>query len=399
MEHSPVPLIIFSSRRSRRDVLFLRLTWARMRGATRKAGFILGVLVWPVLVCIKAGQQSFIQGPGVSESFGIPVIRQWIEQVLFGVIYGRPPHIYYMYGLFDKKRRTHVRDYITPQEFRGLVEAAGDLATVAVMDDKLMFETACERAGLPCLKTRIIMEKGAAELATGKQCRSLPPEDLFVKPSSAHGGEGCISYTWEGGGYHGSDGSFVRSDVLFQRLCSLSFSAKLLIQPRLRNHSELEKSGLSTLSTVRVLSAIHRNGDIVILRAIFKIPTAGMVIDNLGAGGIGCPVDLYDGRLRAGYKKASPVPVEYHPETGISFQSIQIPLWEGVVELAANAHSTFPGLAFAGWDIAVTCEGPVLVEGNGFPAVESMQQAHGPLFNDEVFKSLYREIGNSSAKL
>lgn len=393
MEHSPVPLIIFSSRRKTEDVLFLRLTWARMRGAIRKMGFILGVLAWPVVLCIKAGEQCLKKGYGIRNSFGISLTKQWTDQVVFGLLYGRPPHIYYEYGFFDKKRRAHVREYITPQEFRGLVDAAGDLSAVAVLNDKLLFETVCSQAGLPCLKTHLIIDSGVARLPSGGECQSLPPEDLFVKPVSAHGGRGCMSYTWIGSGYRDFNGSFVKSDTLFSKLCSISRSDKLLIQPKLRNHSFLEKFGLSGLSTVRVLTARRSGGDIVILRAICKIPMTGSIIDNLSAGGVGCAVDLDSGRLSPGYKEGTSLPVEQHPETGLYFKNLHLPFWRNVLELATGAHGLFPCLPFAGWDIAIVPEGCVLVEGNFFPEVEVMQQAHGPFLGDEKFKPLYLEIG------
>jgi Sugar-transfer associated ATP-grasp len=45
-------------------------------------------------------------------------------------------------------------------------------------------------------------------------------------------------------------------------------------------------------------------------------------------------------------------------------ENFRVPMWEAVCELAKKAASAFWPVGAVGWDIAVTREGPVLVEGN-----------------------------------
>ena len=58
------------------------------------------------------------------------------------------------------------------------------------------------------------------------------------------------------------------------------------------------------------------------------------------------------------------VPLSRHPDTGASLGGFEIPEWDAVVELAKRASTAFDPVGFVGWDVAVTDDGPVLIEGN-----------------------------------
>ena len=58
------------------------------------------------------------------------------------------------------------------------------------------------------------------------------------------------------------------------------------------------------------------------------------------------------------------LPLNRHPDTGIDLVGFEIPQWDAVVELAMMASTAFDPVGFVGWDIAVTNNGPVLIEGN-----------------------------------
>ena len=48
---------------------------------------------------------------------------------------------------------------------------------------------------------------------------------------------------------------------------------------------------------------------------------------------------------------------------------ITLPFWQESVALALRAASLFPRLKFTGLDIAVSVEGPQLIEVNEYPAI------------------------------
>ena len=53
-----------------------------------------------------------------------------------------------------------------------------------------------------------------------------------------------------------------------------------------------------------------------------------------------------------------------HPRTGAALDGIEMPGWHEVRELVLRAARAFGALRTVGWDVAMTPDGPVLVEGN-----------------------------------
>ena len=59
---------------------------------------------------------------------------------------------------------------------------------------------------------------------------------------------------------------------------------------------------------------------------------------------------------------------------GAAITGTKLPQWDEVRELAARAHRAFSDRVLVGWDIAITPDGPVIVEGNGSPDLDIMQR-------------------------
>jgi hypothetical protein len=56
--------------------------------------------------------------------------------------------------------------------------------------------------------------------------------------------------------------------------------------------------------------------------------------------------------------------VERYPETGITLKGFQIPFFNESMKLACNLQSYLYGIHSVGWDIAITPNGPMFIEGN-----------------------------------
>ena len=91
------------------------------------------------------------------------------------------------------------------------------------------------------------------------------------------------------------------------------------------------------------------------------------------------PIDRESGILGPS-RKVSPVSplIDRHPDTGELIVGTRVPYWDEVVSLCLRAHNEFPPLAVIGWDVAVTRDGPMFVEGNPMPGPGGMQRLFGP---------------------
>ena len=53
-----------------------------------------------------------------------------------------------------------------------------------------------------------------------------------------------------------------------------------------------------------------------------------------------------------------------HPASGAYLPGFQIPFWPELTACVRRAMDRVPGMGYVGWDIAVTPDGPELIEGN-----------------------------------
>ena len=58
-----------------------------------------------------------------------------------------------------------------------------------------------------------------------------------------------------------------------------------------------------------------------------------------------------------------------HPITKEKILGFQVPMFKEAVEFIKEASAVVPEIAYAGWDVAITPNGPAIIEGNCFPAI------------------------------
>lgn len=75
-----------------------------------------------------------------------------------------------------------------------------------------------------------------------------------------------------------------------------------------------------------------------------------------------------------------------HPDTGVRFKDYQIPCWEEAKKLVIDAAKIMPEVCYIGWDVAITDNGPVIIEGNGAPASYSGIQLNQLKFGEPTVK-------------
>lgn len=181
----------------------------------------------------------------------------------------------------------------------------------------------------------------------------------------------------------GECASFVRHVEDFDDLCSQSedFTDKILImQERVRQCPEMNGLNPCAINTVRAVT-VRTAGGIKVLAAVLRVGTRETGgVDNWAAGGISVGVKD-DGFLEEYglYKPGHGGRTDRHPDTGTVFSEFCIPGYEKIKEAVCSAHSLFEGVHSVGWDVAVTQDGPVFIEGNDNWEISLMQACCGGL--------------------
>lgn len=149
-----------------------------------------------------------------------------------------------------------------------------------------------------------------------------------------------------------------------------------IVQEYVYQHPDLAVFNPDSLNTLRVIS-IKFNKKANILAAMLRIGKKGSAVDNAHKGGICVGINLKDGTLMkygVSYKKAELV----HKESGIKYEGYKIPHWSTVKSLITELHETkFNKSPSVGFDVAITKEGPKLIEANSGWGTLGLQASSG----------------------
>ena len=198
------------------------------------------------------------------------------------------------------------------------------------------------------------------------------PDEFVIKPVSGGWGRGVSVLSREGAErFRTASGRSLSASELLEEMAAAA-SDGCLLQERIRSHPALEAfSGSPYLQTLRLYTLIDASGAAQLLRGSLRVIAGSNWVDNYGAGADGNFVAQIDGERgvlasASGPDRASGgiVPIERHPTTGVPVAGFALPDWRAARELALALARCFSPLRWAGWDIALTPNGPVAIEGN-----------------------------------
>ena len=116
----------------------------------------------------------------------------------------------------------------------------------------------------------------------------------------------------------------------------------------------------------RIATATTAYGRVAFPMTGIKLQPGSLGVDNFAQGAVSAGVDPETGTIGTGFLKSDPPGTRRTtlPGTDAVFAGFILPLWREALELARRAACFFPYARSIGWDIAITANGPYLVEGN-----------------------------------
>ncbi|HEY8350908.1 MAG TPA: sugar-transfer associated ATP-grasp domain-containing protein [Sphingomonadales bacterium] len=147
---------------------------------------------------------------------------------------------------------------------------------------------------------------------------------------------------------------------------------KILIEERLFAHPDLAAfTGSRNLSCVRAITFVDDKMNVRIISTSMKVIASDSITDNFHKGKSGnfwTQIDRESGHFITAFGPIGPqgdyTRITHHPRSGMAFRDFRIPHWEATLKLAMDAALAFMPHPSVGWDIGITDEGPVIVEGN-----------------------------------
>lgn len=180
-------------------------------------------------------------------------------------------------------------------------------------------------------------------------------DEIIAKPIDGSSGRGIKKYKK-------SDFENHSEFYLKLRNSGTGIAEEVVIQ-----HAELNKINPSSVNTVRIVT-LNGTKKFGIVYAAIRIGQNGTDMDNVDCGGMACPINLETGKISAcGADKKGNV-YDFHPESGVKLIGFKIPFFSEAKEICMEAAKKIPEMKYIAWDVAITEQGPVFIEGNSFPS-------------------------------
>ena len=249
------------------------------------------------------------------------------------------------------------RTFMTMSHNIALTRMLCDRSLYPVFEDKIRFlETFDRYVGRDWLDVR---KASAEEVAAFIRDHDA----IFAKPVDNFGGQGIERLL---GGTAPEDPEAFRAELLSK--------GQQLLEEGIVQHHEMARLCDSSINTIRVVTVVHE-GRPAHVYSLVRMGLGDSYVDNISSGGMYTWVDP-DGVLRypCFHDKSASYLTE-HPKTGMKITGFQIPLFQEAVDLCLEAALVEPRVGYVGWDVAITENGPVLVEGNLIPGYDMPQNA------------------------
>ncbi len=145
------------------------------------------------------------------------------------------------------------------------------------------------------------------------------------------------------------------------------------IEDVIENHPDIAKIYPFSVNTMRMITLVDAKGKAHCIFSVFKMGINGRVVDNYGLHG---PVDIETGEfLYPAHSGDTTAGIHYteHPYSNTPLLGYKVPFMKEAVEMVERAALEVPSMRYVGWDVAITPNGPAIIEGNNYCAHDFWQ--------------------------
>lgn len=322
--------------------------------------------IWDLTTDRELARSYYPEEPTKSKPRVLAELLWWLLRT------GEINNYYYVYGL-DRKSVDRRPELLPYRQFRrirnrrNLRIGRAPYNYVCVLRDKFVFSQFVSSLGIATPRSLALLDSEritwidtnvTAPLAA-IVARSDVVLDGFCKRLGGIQGDGAFPLRLEAGALYVRDRQISISE-LQRRLDDRYF-----LQQRIQQHALLSSMHPSSVNTVRLIT-FARGSSIELFAAAMRIGARGKSVDNWAAGGLIVAIDPQRGELRGEgfYKPGYGGRTNRHPDSGVEFEGFKIPYFSEAVELVCRLHSYLRDIHSIGWDVAITPDGPTVIEGN-----------------------------------
>ena len=257
-------------------------------------------------------------------------------------------------------------DYLNPVKYYSL-------ARNKYLAHKMLEDTGVRKSELYCYyqpEARFISsnEKASDREGVLRILKNKKVQSCVIKTTeSSHGDNVWVINAIE---FRDDDAVMMRFDGESQLLSSILGKEALIFESVVKQTKQFAAFNESSVNTVRFMTTLYPDGSARVIATFIKIGRAGKCVDNAGGGGnVDVCVDTETGEVKYaiqydGWRNIKEI--EKHPDSGNQLNGVMIENWQAIKEEVRKFQQAFPYCKAAGWDIAITDDGPVVIEVNDF---------------------------------
>jgi len=247
------------------------------------------------------------------------------------------------------------------------------------LQNKLKCEEYFKAKGIPMPITYGIISPGEnCEEIIKDLFTSIPCDKLIIKPLFGKSGRGVALAVKT------LNGIVFKRRGIINSVKSFSVAEPSIIQEVIIQHESISQYSPFSVNTIRTVPFLTRDNSVIMLSACMRFSVGDSVVDNWSAGGIAVGVNCVKGILMEFAFDKNGNMHSYHPISSKIFCGFKIPFWDQIYELTKKTQLASPDCRLIGLDIAVTPQGPVVIEINPEPDLILQEQTSGPLLKDPI---------------
>lgn len=300
-----------------------------------------------------------------------PLSTRKMELLNWARKFGEINEFYNLYGfdIIDFRNSEDYIDYYSFMASRDRINRIFDFwSYISLLRDKFLFYKYISSNNLPTAEVFATIRNGIVydtmmEEISWKDLKDKT--DYFIKE------------------IEGECASFVKHMNNFEDLIAIRENlnkGNYILQRKITQSKIMDKINPYSINTLRVVT-INKNGEPYVLSSLLRVGTRKTgCVDNWAVGGLAIGIQDNGFCKEFGfYKPGYGTKTNKHPDNDIIFSQFLIPNYLDALNLAITAHKFFYGIRAIGWDIAITENGPILIEGNDNFEISLQQACDRPL--------------------
>lgn len=273
------------------------------------------------------------------------------------------------------KKEDFRKTFLTYQESCEYWRVLNPIRHAILARNKFITHVLLEKVGIPMPELYAYYNPEISDSSVDlvrKELESKRVSSCVVKPA-VDGAHGSGVFVCKSIIYNSDDCILIKSNeeqVSLKEYCEKNKKTPLLFESKVIQTEQIGRINRSSVNTVRFMTALYPSGESRVIATFMKIGRMGSDIDNAGGGGnVDCAIDVntgvcYNALQFDSYEHISPL--ERHPDSHEKINGIQIQDWDSIKSKLCLYQSKLPYIKVIGWDVALTDNGPLIIEINNW---------------------------------